>query len=203
MLAQSMRFVAHCQRVWPRNHVRIIGNANCNVVSRLMEAAMRIEDLMTHAVHTCFAEDTLEQVAHEMWDCNTGCLVVIDTYRRPIGVLTDRDVAMAAYTHGVPLRNLRAQSAMSVDVVTCYPGTTAREVEVQMQQAQIRRVPVIDTEGMLVGIVTLGDLARSAELSPTPLNELPGVAITLARITRGGRRRIAGERAEGGALHRA
>src|SRR4051794_7045544 len=104
---------------------------------------MRIEDLMTHAVHTCFPQDTLEQVAHEMWDCDTGCLVVIDNYRRPIGMITDRDIAMAAYTQGVPLRNLRASTAMSTEVITCYPGTTVRELESKMQQAQIRRVPVI------------------------------------------------------------
>lgn len=145
---------------------------------------MRIEDLMTHTVHTCFPDDTLEQVAHEMWDCDTGCLVVIDNYRRPIGIITDRDVAMAAYTQGAPLRNLRASTAMSRDVISCYPGTTVRELEATMQNAQIRRVPVIDTTGILVGIVTLADLADSARLSSTPMNELPAVALTLNKITR-------------------
>ena len=151
---------------------------------------MRIEDLMTHGVHTCFVSDTLEQVAHEMWDCDTGCLVVIDDYRRPIGMITDRDVAMAAYTQGVPLRSLRASIAMSNDVITCDPGTTVHEIELKMQNAQIRRVPVIDSAGILIGIVTLADLAHSAQLSPTPLNELPGVATTLAKITRRGKWRI-------------
>jgi CBS-domain-containing membrane protein len=145
---------------------------------------MRIEDLMTHAVHTCFARDTLEQVAHAMWDCDTGCLVVIDDYRRPIGIVTDRDVAMTAYRQAAPLRSLHASDAMSTDLVTCYPGTTVRELEHQMQVAQLRRVPVIDTAGILVGIVTLSDLAQSAQLSSTPMNELPGVATTLAIVTR-------------------
>jgi len=151
---------------------------------------MRIEDLMSHAVHTCFAHDTLEQVAHEMWDCDTGCLVVIDDYRRPIGVVTDRDVAMAAYTQGVPLRGLRADTAMSTEVITCYPGSTVREVELKMQEAQIRRVPVIDTAGILVGIVTLADLAHAAQLSRTPMKDLPDVAVTLAKITRRGKWRV-------------
>jgi CBS domain-containing protein len=151
---------------------------------------MRIEDLMTHAVHTCFAHDTLEQVAHEMWDCDTGCLVVIDDYRRPIGMITDRDIAMAAYTQGAPLRGLQASIAMSTDLVTCYPGTTVRELERKMQEAQVRRVPVIDRAGILIGIVTLADLAHSAQLSTTPMNELPAVALTLAKITRRGKWRI-------------
>jgi len=144
---------------------------------------MRIEDLMTHPVHTCFADETLEQAAHEMWDCDTGCLVVIDSYRRPIGMITDRDIAMAAYTQGALLRDLRVGRAMSTDVLTCYPGTTEHELEVKMQEAQVRRVPVIDTAGILVGIVTIADLAHAAQLSKTPLNELPAVALTLAKIT--------------------
>jgi CBS-domain-containing membrane protein len=145
---------------------------------------MRIEDLMTHPVHTCFADESLEQVARLMWDCDTGCLVVIDSYRRPIGMITDRDIAMAAYTRGQPLRSLRAGTAMSTDVLTCYPGTTVRELETKLQSAQIRRIPVIDSSGILVGIVTLADLAHAAQLSSTPLNDLPGVALTLAKITR-------------------
>lgn len=147
---------------------------------------MRIEDLMTHDVHTCFPYDTLEQVAHEMWDCDTGCLVVIDDYGRPIGIITDRDVAMTAYRQNAPLRSLQARTAMSTDLVTCYPGTTVPELEHKMQVAQLRRVPVIDTAGILVGIVTLSDLAHAAQLSATPMNELPGVAITLAIVTRRG-----------------
>lgn len=151
---------------------------------------MRIEDLMTHSVHTCFASDTLEQVAHEMWDCDTGCLVVIDDYRRPIGMITDRDIAMAAYTQGVPLRSLRAGIAMSNEVITCYPGTTVHELEIRMQNAQIRRVPVIDNAGLLVGIVTLADLAHSAQLNSTQTNELASVATTLAKITCRGKWRV-------------
>ncbi len=119
-----------------------------------------------------------------MWDCDTGCLVVIDDYRRPIGMVTDRDIAMAAYTQGAPLRSLRARTAMSTELVTCYPGTPVRELESKMQAAQIRRVPVVDTAGILIGIVTLADLARAAQLSPMAMNELPGVATTLAKITR-------------------
>ncbi|MET0792889.1 MAG: CBS domain-containing protein [Polyangiaceae bacterium] len=145
---------------------------------------MRIEDLMTHTVHTCFEDDTLEQAAHAMWDWDIGCLVVIDSRRCPVGMITDRDIAMAAYTQGVPLRNARVRSAMASNVVTCYPGTKLCEVEAKMQEAQIRRIPVIDPCGILIGIVTLADIAHFAQLSRIPLSESPGVTNTLGNITR-------------------
>jgi CBS domain-containing protein len=144
---------------------------------------MRIEDLMTRNVHTCFEDDTLEQAAHAMWDWDVGCLVVINSYRRPIGMITDRDLAMAAYTQGVALRDARVGSAMATQLVSCYPGTSLRELEIKMQQAQIRRVPVVDSTGVLIGIATLGDIAHSAQASRTPMSEVPGVASTLAGIT--------------------
>lgn len=145
---------------------------------------MRIEDLMSRPVHTCFADDTLAAVVHEMIACDTGCLVVIDAQRRPVGIITDRDIATAAYRQGEPLQNLRANLAMSTELITAFPGTTVEELEAQMQAAQVRRVPVVDTTGMLVGIVSLSDLAQSAELSPVPMSDLPGVALTLAKIAR-------------------
>jgi CBS domain-containing protein len=73
---------------------------------------------------------------------------------------------------------------MVSDPVTCYPGCTPHDLEIVMQRSQIRRVPVVDTTGILVGIVTLADLAHAAQLSRVPLNELPDVALTLANITR-------------------
>ena len=144
---------------------------------------MRIEDLMTRNVQTCLANDTLEHVAHTMWSRDLGCLVVIDAQRHPIGMITDRDLAMAAYTQGVPLRNALVRSAMANKVLTCYPGTTIREVEITMQEAQIRRMPVVDNTGTVIGIVTLADIAHTAQMSRAPMNEYSGVAITLAKIT--------------------
>ena len=57
---------------------------------------MRAEQIMTRNVFTCSAVDTLEQAAHEMWEADVGCLVVTDALIRPIGVISDRDIAMAA-----------------------------------------------------------------------------------------------------------
>ena len=144
---------------------------------------MKTQDMMTQNVRTCSPDDSLEQAAHVMWDADVGCLVVTDENQAPVGMITDRDIAMAAYTQGVALRDARVSSAMAREVATCSPDTSLRDVEHKMQTAQIRRLPVVAANGKLAGIVTLGDIARNAQSSPLRVTELPGLARTLASIT--------------------
>lgn len=144
---------------------------------------MHAGQLMTRQVRTCSREDTLESTARQMWECDVGCVVVVDSEQRPIGVLTDRDVAMAAYTQGTALRDSRVDSAMSRQVKTCPPGASVRDLEDLMQSAQIRRIPVVNEQGKLMGLVSLGDLARSAHSGPLHMPSIPGVAKTLAKLS--------------------
>ena len=144
---------------------------------------MKAENLMTRTVRTCSRHDSLEQSARVMWESDVGCLVVTDEQQIPIGMITDRDVAMAAYTQGVALRDARVGSAMSHRVWTCALGTPLSEVENILRREQIRRVPVVDSHGRLVGIVALADIAQSAQSSALRMTEIPGLARTLASIT--------------------
>jgi CBS domain-containing protein len=144
---------------------------------------MKAEDLMTRNVCTCSKEDSLEQAARLMWESDVGCLVVTDAEQKPIGMITDRDITMAAYTQGVRLQEARVESAMAKQVSTCSTSTSLNDVERAMQTAQIRRVPVVDGGGKLRGIVTLGDIARSSQSSAVRMAEIPGLAKTLASIT--------------------
>jgi CBS domain-containing protein len=144
---------------------------------------MKAEELMTQDVCTCSADDSLERAAHIMWTSDVGCLVVTNGEQEPIGMITDRDIAMAAYTQGALLRDARVGSAMSRGVVSCSLGTSLSELEAKMRTAQIRRIPVLDSSGKLAGIVALADIARSAQSSPLKMSEIPGLAKTLAGIT--------------------
>jgi CBS domain-containing protein len=144
---------------------------------------MKAEDLMVRDVRKCSKDDSLEQAARIMWETDVGCLVVTDSEDRPIGMITDRDIAMAAYTQGSLLRDARVESAMAHDVKTCAPNSSVGDVEVVMRSARIRRIPVVKSNGKLAGIVTLGDIARSSQSSPLRAAEIPGVAKTLAVVT--------------------
>jgi len=144
---------------------------------------MRAEEMMTRHVHTCSKDDSLEQAAGIMWESNVGSVVVTDGEQHPIGMLTDRDIAMAAYTQGRRLADTQVSTAMARELKSCAPGASLGELEALMQAAQVRRIPVIDAKGRLLGIVTLGDLAKHAQSSPLHLPSVPGVAKTLAAIS--------------------
>lgn len=124
---------------------------------------MKAQDIMTDVVRVCRASDSLDRAARIMWEADIGCLPVLDERLHPIGMITDRDVAMAAYTQGRPLRDLSVSTAMSHHVVSCLPDTELLRLQYLMQAAQVRRVPVVSTAGSIAGIVTLADVVRAAE----------------------------------------
>jgi CBS domain-containing protein len=121
---------------------------------------MKIADIMKADVEVCVLEDNLAAAATRMWDSDVGCLPVVDESGRAIGMVTDRDVCMAALTRGEPLYQIPVSVAMSKQLRSCAPDATLAQAEEIMRSGQVRRLPVIDREGALVGIVSLADLAR-------------------------------------------
>jgi CBS domain-containing protein len=131
---------------------------------------MTIEPLMTRHVHYCRPDHTLDHAAAQMWDHDCGCVPVCvdDGEPRVIGMLTDRDICMAALFQGRPLRELKVADAMSRDIHVCEVDDRPEDVEVKMREIKIRRLPVTDEAGGLVGIVSLADLARAAHGRAAP-----------------------------------
>jgi len=119
-----------------------------------------VHDVMRVRVHTCRAGDTLHSAAQAMWEKDCGCLQVVDDTRVVRAMITDRDICMAALTQGVALTETLVFSAMSQSLVVCSPDDTLGHVEELMRKEQIRRVPVVDADGILIGMVSLGDIAR-------------------------------------------
>jgi CBS-domain-containing membrane protein len=97
-----------------------------------------------------------------MWENDCGCVPVVDAAGRVVGMLTDRDVCMAAYTQGRPLAEIPVSSAMSRSVVACGPDDTIATAEQRMRQHRVRRLAVVDDEGRIAGILSLSDIARRA-----------------------------------------
>jgi CBS domain-containing protein len=124
---------------------------------------MNLAKVMTSDVCACSPQDTLNRAAQLMWEHDCGFLPVVDDGRRVVSVVTDRDVCMGVYTQGKPLWDLPVSSVMSPALYTCKPGDDATDVERLMRDKKIRRIPVIDDSGELVGVVTLGDLARRSQ----------------------------------------
>jgi CBS-domain-containing membrane protein len=86
-------------------------------------------------------------------------------------MITDRDICMAAYTQGKPLQEIRVQSAMSKDVVSCKSTDSLEQAEELMRRNKVRRLPVVDAEKRLVGLLSLHDVARAALSEPPATHE--------------------------------
>lgn len=144
---------------------------------------MKIAELMTTDVRTCSPDDTLERAAQIMSEKDCGVVPVADEEGHTVGVVTDRDICMAAFTHDRPLSEIAVSDAASKTLVCASPDETIEAVEALMQSAQIRRIPIVDAERRSVGIVSVGDIARRFSSGPSEDVRADAVARTLAAIS--------------------
>jgi CBS domain-containing protein len=117
---------------------------------------------MTTGVDTCRPYDSVSEAARIMWEQDCGAVPVVDGDGVALAMLTDRDVCMAAFTQGRPLTEIRVSSAMSQTLWSCRPEDDLLQAEAKMRSHRVRRLPVVDSERRLVGILSLSDLAREA-----------------------------------------
>jgi len=126
---------------------------------------MRVRKLMTVAPTTCGPNDSCSEAARIMWDCDCGSVPVVDSTGRAVGIVTDRDICMAALFHGSPLSSITVGEVMSGDLSTCQADDDVKDAERLMRERRVRRLPVVDGGGSLVGILSLGDVAQSAGMA--------------------------------------
>ena len=123
---------------------------------------MKVQDLMTTEVGTCRAFDNADRAAQIMWERDCGTVPILDQEGCVVAMLTDRDLCMAAMTQGRALSEIRVSSAMSRDLWACRPDDDLSRTEAVMRARKVRRLPVVDAEGKLVGLLSLSDLARAS-----------------------------------------
>lgn len=124
---------------------------------------MKVKTIMVADPACCAPGDALAAAARVMWDRDCGVVPVLDPVSdHLVGVITDRDVCMAALSTGRTLHDMRVRDVMTPDPACCGPDDNLREVHGLMRDGQVRRIPVVDDEGALVGVVSLSDLAVEA-----------------------------------------
>ena len=125
---------------------------------------MLVENLMTRKTHACQPGDSLAYAAQLLWEHDCGCVPVCSGGGVPhvVGVITDRDICMDALFQGKALQDLRVSEAMSRSLTTCRPSDSLAQTERIMREARVRRLPVVNGDGALLGMVSLADLAREA-----------------------------------------
>ena len=125
--------------------------------------ALYVKQIMTENVEIARPDMTLKEAAERMRVCDIGMLPVCDG-QRIIGAITDRDIAIRATAEGSDPEITAVSDVMSsTDIVYCFEDDDVKDVAKVMGERQVRRIPVLDREKRLVGIVSLGDIAQHSD----------------------------------------
>lgn len=121
---------------------------------------MKVNEVMANIVQIVGWEDSLQKVAGIMKDHDIGC-VLVGSKTKLDGILTDRDIVCRGLATGIPLDSLTAADVMTPDPVSCRIDDTTNQAAFIMEKNKVRRLPVLDNESQLAGIVSLGDISRN------------------------------------------
>lgn len=135
---------------------------------------MKVKDLMTTPVKTCRTTALLGDAAHIMLDAGCGCVPVVDRRGRLAGMLTDRDVCLAVAARHQSPWEIPVRDVMSPNIVSCLVDDDVDAALVAMKEHRIRRVPVVDDEGHVKGLVSIDDAIRTTGIAK---GRLPAEAV--------------------------
>ncbi len=123
---------------------------------------MKTKDIMTEHVVTATPETTLEEIAKMLVNHDCGAIPVLksENSKKPVGILTDRDIVCRVFAAGKDPREMTAGDCMSSPCVTVTPGTRLDVACTTMEENRVRRLVVVDQDGFCCGIVSQADIAR-------------------------------------------
>lgn len=148
------------------------------------DEGMLVRDLMK-LPQVCGPADTLARAAQLLWENDCGVVPVVDEKQRIVGMLTDRDICMSAYTQGHTLGALPVHRAMAHAVVRCQPSQDVEAALRIMAEAQVHRLPVVDENDRLLGILSITDVLRSTQGKPASVRQRSAMLLmdALTQIT--------------------
>lgn len=124
---------------------------------------MQVKDIMTRSVDSITPDTPIHQIARKMRDDDVGALPVVEN-GEVLGVVTDRDIVIRGIAeNGAGVSEKTADKVMTRDVLSCKEDQSLDDLQKEMQSGTVRRMVVTDSEEKLVGMVSLGDLARYEE----------------------------------------
>lgn len=139
---------------------------------------MRIQDICTPRAFTAFRDEPLAEAARTLCDRHVGALVVLDRsdhLRRPIGILTDRDIVRGELRRDADLYCLTVDDVMTSDPLVLPIGIDVTEAVEKLDTRSVRRAPLVNAAGSLQGIISLDDLL------PIVAQDLSGLAALMGR----------------------
>ena len=124
---------------------------------------MKVKEVMSRDVKVCMLNDNLSAAAGLMWEKDCGILPVIADDEKVVGLITDRDICMAATLQNQRLSNIAIQDVISRDIYACKPDDDIRAALKSMQEHKVRRLAVVTNDGKLAGILSMNDVILKAE----------------------------------------
>jgi len=122
---------------------------------------MRVKDIMMREVATCSPSSDLATVAMIMWNKDCGVVPVTDTEGKPVGMITDRDISIAGATQHRLLSDIPVTAVKDGRIISCSKEQDVKDAIKLMANAKVRRLPVVDGGGRLVGMLSMGDVVAN------------------------------------------
>ncbi|MGH9713346.1 MAG: CBS domain-containing protein [Candidatus Acidiferrales bacterium] len=146
---------------------------------------MKVKDVMMGTPASCGKETNLGAAVEILWNRNCGILPVTDNNSRVIGVVTDRDICVALGTRNQPAGEIAVADVTSGKLFTCKPEDDIRAALATMGKEKVRRLPVIDEAGKLLGILSMDDVvlhSQAADPGRAPELSYEHVTLTLKQL---------------------
>ena len=123
---------------------------------------MKVAELCTRLVRSCGPASTLADAGWAMWEGDCGVIPIVDDANKVLGVITDRDICMAVVTKARPADQITTQEISANRAFTCQLDDDVRKALETMRAESVRRLPVVDSEGKLQGVLSLNDVVLAA-----------------------------------------
>ena len=124
---------------------------------------MKVKDVMTPDAKSIWITESLANAAREMWENDCGALPIIKDGRKVVGMITDRDICMAGAMRDRSLSQISVEEIMNKHVFAAKPDQDIEQALQTMREHKIRRLPVLNAEGELEGIVSMNDIVLKAK----------------------------------------
>jgi CBS domain-containing protein len=147
---------------------------------------MKVQDIMTSDVQCCSPETNLAAAAKMMWDSDCGALPVLNVQSQVMSIITDRDICMAAATKNRSASDITVWETVSGKAHTCHLSDDVHTALDMMKREKIRRLPVVDEDEVLQGIVSMNDfvlLAGETKVGKPPALSYEDVVRTMKAIS--------------------
>ena len=141
---------------------------------------MQVKQVMTKDVQSCNPDTNLAAAAMTMWRYDCGVLPVVDGGGFVVGMITDRDICMAAAGDSRPASNIAVRQVLSPEIYGCMPEEDVGTALKTMREKRVRRLPVVNAEKLLCGILSIDDLVLRALELKRPDLPLDDVMKTIA-----------------------